>query len=141
VIAYFDTSAVIPLLVAEPTSPDAVRLFESADRVVSVRLLYPEARAALAAAQRAGRLTTRQLRTAVRSLDGLLDEMDLVEVDETLGHRAGELAETEALRGYDAVHVAAAELVNDAELVFVTGDHAQAKAASAFASGVAELRS
>lgn len=138
-IAYFDTSAVVPLLVREPTTDDATLLFESADRVVSVRIVYPEARAALAAAKRAQRLTTRQLRAAVRALDELTAGIDVVEVTPTLAHRAGELAESHSLRGYDAVHVAAAELVQDTDLVFVTGDHAQARAAASFAGGVAEL--
>ena len=47
-IAYFDTSAVIPTIIDEPASVACVRLWDEADRVISVRLLYPEARAALA---------------------------------------------------------------------------------------------
>jgi uncharacterized protein len=58
VIAYFDTSAVMPLLIAEPGSDRAAALWDGADRVVSVRLVYPEARAALAQAERLGRLTS-----------------------------------------------------------------------------------
>jgi len=46
VIAYFDTSAVVPLLVDEPGSSTAATLWDRADRVVSVRLVYAEARAA-----------------------------------------------------------------------------------------------
>jgi uncharacterized protein len=69
VIAYFDTSAVVPLLIAEPGSARAASLWDSADRVVSVRLLYPETRAALAQAERLGRLTARHLRDAVTELD------------------------------------------------------------------------
>lgn len=51
-IAYFDTSAFVPLVIDEPSSPTAQRLWDIADRVVSVRLLYPETRAALAMARR-----------------------------------------------------------------------------------------
>ena len=68
-IAYFDTSAVVPLLIAEPGSARATSLWDGADRVVSVRLLYPETRAALAQAERLGRLTARQLRGAVTEFD------------------------------------------------------------------------
>jgi len=57
VIAYYDTSAVVPLLIAEPGSARAATLWDQADRVISVRLLYPEARTALADAKRLGRLS------------------------------------------------------------------------------------
>lgn len=70
--AYFDTSALVPLLVDEPTSLRATRLWRDADRVASVRLLYPEARAALARAQRMGRLSSQDQRVAVAEL-GLLE--------------------------------------------------------------------
>ena len=56
-IAYFDTSALIPLLIDEPASVRAARLWDEAARVVSVRLAYPEARAGLARAGRMGRLS------------------------------------------------------------------------------------
>ena len=72
-IAYIDTSAVVPLLIAEPGSARAATLWDGADRVVSVRLLYPETRAALAQAERLGRLTARQLRDAVTEFDSLFE--------------------------------------------------------------------
>jgi hypothetical protein len=55
----------VPLLVAEPGSARAASLWAGADRVVSVRLMCPETRAALAKAARRGSLTARQLRDAV----------------------------------------------------------------------------
>jgi hypothetical protein len=139
VIAYFDTSAVVPLLVAEPGSVRAALLWDSADRVVSVRLAYPEGRAALAQAQRLGRLTARQLRVAVMDLDTRFEQLNVVEIDEQLAHRAGELAEAHRLRGYDAVHLAAADRVRDADLVVVAGDGALLDAASAEGIAVAAV--
>jgi predicted nucleic acid-binding protein len=93
--------------------------------------VYPEGRAALARARGLGRLTARQLRSAVRELDARYDELDLVEVDDHLARRAGELAETHALRGYDSVHLAAAERIHDSDLVVVAGDGALLAAAHA----------
>jgi len=122
VIAYFDTSAVIPLIVEEDGSERAGRLWDAADRVVSVRLVYPQARAALAAARRARRLTESALRRATTDLETVVGQLDIVELSEGLARRAGELAELQGLRGYDAVHLAAAETVADAELVLVAGD-------------------
>jgi uncharacterized protein len=139
VIAYFDTSAVVPLLITEPGSTRAASLWNGADRVVSVRLLYPEMRAALAQAKRLGRLSARQLRDAVTELDALFEEIDLVEVDDTLARRAGELAEVRRLRGYDAVHLAAADRVRDPNVVVIAGDGALLDAAAAEGMAVAAL--
>lgn len=129
-IAYFDTSALVPLLVAEAGSAHAAALWDGADRVVGVRLLYPEGRAALAQAHRLARLTARQLRWAVGELDSRFEELDLVEIDDQLARRAGDLAETHGLRGYDAVHLAAADRVRDRNLVMAARDGALLDAAT-----------
>jgi len=139
VIAYFDTSAVVPLLIAEPGSARAASLWDGADRVVSVRLVYPETRAALAQAERLGRLTARHLRDAVTEFDSLFEEIDLVEVDDALARRAGELAEVRRLRGYDAIHLAAADRVHDPNVVVIAGDSALLDAAAAEGMTVAGL--
>ena len=130
-IAYFDTSALVPLLIEEPGSGSASRLWDSADRVVSVRIVYPEARAALAQAQRLGRVTAQQLRSVVNDLERRCEQMDMFDVDDALARRAGDLAEQHSLRGYDAVHLAAAHRINDAELVVVAGDRPLLAAATA----------
>lgn len=136
-IAYFDTSALIPLLVDEPGSDRAARLWDEADNVVAVRLIYAEARAALAQATRTGRLSAADLSTAIDGLEGLYASLDLLEVDEDLVRRAGELAQHHALRGYDAVHLAAAERVRDDATVLVAGDRGLRGAAGALGMAVA----
>ena len=128
-IVYFDTSALIPLLVEEPGSALAARLWDEADRVTSSRLAYAEARAALAQAQRAGRLDVPGLRAAAEGLETLVDGLDLVEVSTAVVWRAGELAERLALRGYDAVHLSSAEALADPDLVLASGDRALLRAA------------
>ncbi len=138
-IAYFDTSAVVPLLVVEAGSTRAAVLWDGADRVVSARLVYPEGRAALALAHRLGRLTARQLRAAVTELDSKYEEFDLVEVDDMLARRAGHLAEAHGLRGYDAVHLAAADRVRDPDLVVVAGDGALLAAAATEGIAIAAI--
>ncbi len=138
-IAYFDTSAVVPLLIGEPSSARAASLWDTADRVVSVRLVYPETRAALAQAERLGRITARNLRNAVTSFDSVFEELDLVEIDDSLARRAGELAEVHRLRGYDAVHLAAADRIRDPDVVVIAGDAALLGAATAEGMSVAEL--
>jgi uncharacterized protein len=138
VIAYFDTSALIPLLVDEPGSDRAARLWDVADNVVAVRLIYAEARAALAQAARTGRLATADLTTAIDGLEGLYASLDLLEVDEHLVRRAGELAQQHALRGYDAIHLAAAERVRDDATVMVAGDRGLCAAAGALGMAIAD---
>jgi predicted nucleic acid-binding protein len=55
--------------------------------------------------------------------------MRLIGVDWQLAVSAGEVAERHALRGYDAVHLATALSVDDADLVLVTWDQDLAHAA------------
>ena len=138
-IAYFDTSAIVPLLVSEHGSEIAERVWDSADRVVSVRLVYPEARAALAQAARLDRVSARDLRLAVSELDALVEEMDFVEIDDSLAHLAGEKAEDHGLRGYDAVHLAAALRVHDADVVLIAGDRDLVAAARFEGLAIAQL--
>jgi predicted nucleic acid-binding protein len=137
VIAYFDTSALVPLLVSEPSSPTCSQLWNEATRVISSRLVYPEARAALAQAERMQRLTATELRTAVEDLNSLVEEIDYLEVTASLAMSAGQFAEAHALRGYDAVHLASANAANDAELVLVTGDQHLRSAAAQIGISVA----
>ncbi|HZP28461.1 MAG TPA: type II toxin-antitoxin system VapC family toxin [Acidimicrobiia bacterium] len=136
-IAYFDTSAVVPLLVEEPGSNRAAAVWDEADRVTSARLLYPEARAALAQARRQDRLDAPGLRAAVDGLERLVGLLDMIEITETLARRAGELAVSHSLRGYDAIPVATAELLHDPNLVVAAGDVALLDACEALGIAVA----
>ena len=128
-IAYFDTSAFIPLIVDEPGSNNCVRLWNEATRAVSARLLYAEARAALAQAHRMARLSREQLSASVEQLDLLTNQVDVVEITGPLVRAAGEIAELQQLRGYDAVHLAAAQSLGNSETVFVSGDRQLVEAA------------
>ena len=107
-ITYVDTSVIIKLIVDEPGSDAAGELWDTSDVLAVGRVGYVEARAALAAAKRGQRLTTRQLHRAKATLDDLWTQVTVVEVTEELVAGAADLAETENLRGYDAVHLAAA---------------------------------
>ncbi len=134
-IAYFDTSAIVPLLVHEPTTDHCARVWNEATRIVCARLVYPEACAALARAVRMQRLTSAQMVAATAELDDLVDQVDFIEITENLARVAGRLAQQHGLRGYDAVHLAAGVTIADHDVVFVTGDADLAGAATA--SGLA----
>lgn len=121
-IGYLDTSAFVPLLIAEPTSESCRRFWNDADVVVSSRLLYVETAAALAQAQRMGRLTDHEHHATLQLLDRLWSEVDVAEVNDPVVARAAVLADQLALRGYDAVHCASAEQLDDEDAVAACGD-------------------
>ncbi len=121
-IGYLDTSAIVPLLVDEPTSAACRRFWDDADDVVSCRLAYVEAAAALAQARRMGRLDAARHEQARELLDVVWSELDVIEVDDRLVRAAADAAHGAALRGYDAVHCVAAEQLLEDDLVAASGD-------------------
>ncbi len=136
-IANFDTSAVIPLIIEEPASTTCERLWNDAGRIVSVRLLYPEARAAMAKARRMQRITSEKLHTATAELESILHQVDHIEITAELARTAGDLAAAHGLGGYDAVHLAGAIAATDDEFVLVTGDMELGNVASSLGIAVA----
>ena len=128
-IAYFDASAMIPLLVDEPLSNLAERVWRRASWVASARISYVEARSGLARACRMERISPADLREAVEGLDLLHRQMHQVEITADLVEKAGHLTEELALRAYDAIQLAAAASLDIDDLVVVTGDRQLAEAA------------
>ncbi len=110
-ITYVDTSTLLKRLLDEEGSPRADAIWDTADVLASAVILVVEARAALAAARRGGRLTAAELLLVKAELVDLFEEITFVEITDELIGQAADLAETEALRGYDAVHLAAAMTV------------------------------
>ena len=129
-IVYFDTSALIKQVFEESGSDLPGELWDAGDRLVSTQIAYPEARAAAAAAHRAGRIGSDDLRDANREIDLIFDELELVGVDAPLVREAGDLAEGHGLRGYDAVHLASALSIDAPRLVVATWEVDLAGAAS-----------
>jgi predicted nucleic acid-binding protein len=111
VITYVDTSTLLKLLIEEDGSEQAEVIWSAADVLASAALVVVEARAVLAAGARGGRLTRVAHREAKTALGDLVEGLTVVEVTERLVAEAADLAEQEALRGSDAVHLAAALLV------------------------------
>ena len=107
-ILYLDTSALVKLYVEEAGTAAVVSRVEDAEAVATARVSYAEARAALARHRREGALSPTELRRAVRELDREWGMYNVVDLNDPLVRRAGALAERHALRGYDAVQLAAA---------------------------------
>jgi uncharacterized protein len=128
VITYVDTSTLLKLLIDEVGTPEAAAIWDEPDVLATVRVAHVEARGALAAAQRQRRITATAFRSAVAGLDVLWSQLSVVEIDEDLMRLAGDLATTHSLRGYDAVHLAAAHFVG--AKVFSSADRRLCEAAS-----------
>lgn len=124
---------------AESSSEFCGRLWDEADTVVTTRLLYVETAAALAQARRLDRLTERSHQSALRGLRRLWAEMDLVDVDDGVVSRAAELAHMCALRGYDALHCASAEQLDDRDLVVACGDRKLLEACASLGMTTADV--
>jgi uncharacterized protein len=128
VITYIDTSTLIKLLIDEAGTTEPGQIWDEPDVLASARIAHTEARSALAAAQRQGRISAEVLRIAVEGLEGLWSQVTIVEIDENLMRLAGNLAATHSLRGYDAIHLAAAHVVGAD--VFSSADRRLCDAAS-----------
>lgn len=136
-IAYFDSSALVKLVVEESGSEDAAQLWDGADSVITSRVAHSEVRAALAAAQRAARLEAQSYEQARTDWDEFHQALRLVEVTHGVELAAGGMAEQHALSGFDAIHLASALAISAAPLVMATWDARLHRAARA--AGLATL--
>jgi predicted nucleic acid-binding protein len=124
-------------VVIEPGSELAAELWAmTRHRVASSILCYPEGRAALAAARRAGRLDAGGYDRALNDFEATQRELVVVGIDEPLARHAGDLAQDLRLRGYDAVHLATA-LALGSRTTLITWDKDLARAATETGCGVA----
>lgn len=131
---YLETSALVKLLRDEPGADEARAAASRPNLRVTCVVTYPEACSALA---RAARLRPGDGRRARRELDEFWPEVHLVEVDEPLARRAGDLAMKHRLRGMDAVHLAAAlELREVSDLWLASWDEELREAARAEGLGL-----
>ncbi len=105
---YLDTSALVELYVDEPKSDAVKNAVGQADAVATSLLAYTEARAAFARSRREGRFTPQVYRRIVGAFEEDWSRYVAVEVTDALVKVAGLLAESRALRGYDALHLASA---------------------------------
>lgn len=120
--ACFDASAFVKLLVAEEGSDVAASTWDVCETITASRLAYPQVRAALAAARRAGRLDATALAVTERRWDDCWSQVRHVEVTAVIARSAGELAGEHALGGADAVHLASVLALGDTTVVFAVWD-------------------
>lgn len=135
-ITYFDTSALMKLILEEEGSDIAQEVWELSSHRLASRIVYPEARAGVAAAERAGRIDADELMTAVANLEGATRSLRLIDVDSEVAERAGDLAELHELRAADAMHLATMTVIDSPRLLAAIWDKRLAVAASRCGIGV-----
>lgn len=125
---YLDSSALVKRYVAEPGSEDVVTLMAEAAAVATSLVTRAEVAAALATAVRSGRADAEDARRAHRKFLAEWLDFARVPVTDELIERADASAWNYGLRGYDAVHLAAALACEDmiaavgADVVLATFD-------------------
>lgn len=125
-IVYLDASALVKRYVAEAGSDEVAALLERADVVGTVILSRAEVAAAFAKAQRMKVVPREGAEAALRAFGDEWPALVRIQMTEVLAARAADLAWEHGLRGYDAVHLAAALFWQDmlGEVVTVaTYDH------------------
>lgn len=113
-ILYLDTSALVKVYAEEAHSDDVRAAAREAEAVATHTIAYVEARATLARKAREQHLAPGQLARCKEDLDSDWEAMDIIGITDELRLRAANLAEQYGLRGFDSVHLAAAELTHRA---------------------------
>jgi predicted nucleic acid-binding protein len=105
---YLDTSALVKKYVEEPQSDEVRHCIAQHEMIATVTITRAESAATFARAVRRGSLTEEAARASHRQFIREWKTYIRIRVTESLVARADEVAWTFRLRGYDAVHLAAA---------------------------------
>ena len=111
-LLYLDTSAWLKLYVEYYGSEAVHAAVEQAEQTCTHLIAYAELRAALAKAQRMNRLTAEQKTVLLPVIEQDWETLNVILPTEMLIKRAGNLADQFGLRGYDSIHLAAAEAIS-----------------------------
>lgn len=121
-IVYFDSSALVKLVLDETGSDLAAQLWNACDAALSSRLAYPEVCAAPCAAGRNHDLTESEASSAADEWETFWASIRPVELSADVERLAGELSVLHRLRGADAVHLASALVLRSADVAVAVWD-------------------
>ncbi len=107
-IVYADSSAIVKRYLTEVGSAAVDTLVEDALQVGTALITRAEVAAALSKAARVGALTETEARRSLQEFRAHWPALTAIQITETLIAMADHLAWEHGLRGYDAVHLAAA---------------------------------
>jgi predicted nucleic acid-binding protein len=133
-ILYLDASAIVKRYIHEPGSDTVVQWIENADLVGTSLISRAEGSAAFAKAARMNVLTRSEAESCLYQFRTDWSTYIRIQINEQTTTRADEFAWMLGLRGYDAMHLAAATAWQSAlntAVVMVTFDAALAKASLA----------
>lgn len=105
---YADSSAIVKRYYAEPGSDQVRERWLADERVFTSRVTYAEVHAALARKHRDRELSAMPFRRSAAAFEAEWPAYDQVLVDGTTLADVGRLVRVHPLRGYDAIHLAAA---------------------------------
>lgn len=120
--AFFDSSALVPVLIDEPASDLCKRILRSTELKFASRLTYVETSAALAKAARMDRITSAEQASAWHAFEEIWSYFLLVDVHDAILQSAARFTQLRALRAYDAMQCASAVTVADEHFCAVSGD-------------------
>jgi predicted nucleic acid-binding protein len=112
--AYLDTSALVKLLIVEDGSVALADALTGVP-VCTSRASYVEARAAIARRERDASVPWAACAAARLQLQADWPAYTVIELSPGLAEKAAEFAETFALRGFDAIQLASADLVRSSK--------------------------
>lgn len=129
---YLDTSALVKLYVLEADSRTVETAVASVDEVAIAVVGYTEGRAAFARRHREQLLDDQGHETATAALERDWPTFARLGVTDGMARLAGGLADRYGLRGFDAVHLAAALMLHREreEVMFLAYDNRLAEAAA-----------
>lgn len=125
-ILYLDASALVKRYVTEPGSSEVSEAINRAEMAGTALVSRAEVAAALAKAARVGTLTQEEALASLRAFRTEWPHAVRVQVTEMVVAQADALAWEHGLRGYDAIHLAAAAFWQDAlgqPVTMATFDH------------------
>lgn len=131
-IMFCDTSALVKIYLLEGESDAVKALVINSEAVAACRIAWAEAHAALSRRAREVPADTRSIGQAKQALAVDWPHYLIVDVTQAVVARAGDFADTFALRGYDSVQLAAAyeaKQVSGLPLTFACFDSRLNKAA------------
>jgi len=124
VILYLDTSSLVKIYLEEPHSDLVREWVDAAEMIATSRVAFPEALSTFARRKKQGDLDPQAFDLVRETLETDWPKLILLPLKE---RKAGDLAVKHLLRGFDAVHLAAAselqELLQSEGVVFSSFDN------------------
>jgi predicted nucleic acid-binding protein len=107
-IIYLDTSALLKLYIQEKQSDDVYRLINSSENTGTSIITYTEMAAAMSKAVRMRLISEDEAKETWNKFSREWPELNRLRISSQMTERAAALAWQFGLRGYDAIHLAAA---------------------------------